>query len=126
MKLSELESLWGLTEITMIRLPCNVWASAEEQVLLAEIASTMPEHWSEQMSAVARNSQGFRQWLRGLSSHSWSPTNEMQVTRRDRITRIDFSLPWCARLRWGARVAGSVDVFVYATGVAPDLPWETI
>jgi hypothetical protein len=53
----------------------------------------------------------------------WMPDNEYT---KDRLGRVDFAMPWCARLRWGARNLDNVDVFIHATGGSGSVEWETI
>lgn len=121
----DMEYWLGLTEVVMIRLPLSVWGSPDERAELATVAAAdpLPDNWPELASGVARRSLGFRKWLGDLSHGRWVPEDD---TTRRAVARIDFSLPWCARLRWGARNTNNVDVFIHATGGAGDIEWETI
>ena len=125
---NELEPVWGLTEVTMIRLPTSEWASADEQERLREICASaeLSDDWPMRMSAIARNSTGFRRWLASLSKGTWEPPEGASITDKPKLDQVDFALPWCARLRWGSRWHTSVDVFLCATGGVAGVGWETI
>lgn len=120
-----MEHIFGLTEVTMIRLPLKEWASAGDIRDLEQIAQTdpLPAGWPDLNSAIARSSPGFAEWLRKLASRQWTPTSD---STKEKLQRIDFSMPWCARLRWGAGNLKNVDVFIHASGSAGSVKWETI
>jgi hypothetical protein len=124
----EMEHLWGLTEVVMIRLPVEDWASEADVAALTAIAETDPLHedWPIRQHAVARKSAGFTRWLRDLAAGKWKPRGEASDRVMERLAKVDFSLPWCARLRWGARYLKTVDVFIHATGNTDHIKWETI
>ena len=122
-----LEVWLGLTEVVMIRLPLNEWANEDELATLTQIATSdpLPDDWPTLESEVVRNSPGFREWLRRLSRREWEPSGADRWVK-EKIARIDFELPWCARLRWGARNLKNVDIFIHATGGAQSIKWESI
>jgi hypothetical protein len=121
----DMEHWLGLKEVTMIRLPLAEWASPAELEELEQIANRDPlqNDWVELQSKVARGSPGFADWLRRLTAREWIPNDQYVKSRLD---QIDFSMPWCARLRWGAGNVSNVDVFIHATGGSGDVEWETI
>ena len=123
----DLEVLLGLTEVVMIRLPLNEWINEDELAALTQIATSdpLPDNWPSLQSGVARSSPGFREWLRQLSRRKWEPS-EADGRVKAKIADIDFELPWCARLRWGARNLKNVDVFIHATGGVNSIKWESI
>ena len=101
-----LEMVWGLTEICQLyRTPVTDLVSGEEANQIAELQSRspVPENWWRDACSIVRSSDRFEEWLRALPN------------RMKRGRRLDSSLPWCIRLRWGAGVTDSVDLFVYAT-----------
>jgi hypothetical protein len=122
-----LEVWLGLTEVVMIRLPLNEWVNHDELARLTQIANSnpLPRDWPDLQSEVARNSSGFREWLRRLSRHQWQPSDADERIK-SKVAAIDFELPWCARLRWGARNLRNVDVFIHATGGVSSIKWESI
>lgn len=126
----DLEHLLGLTEVTMIRLPLKDWASPDELKELKQITTSapLPDGWAELQTKLARRSVGFAQWLRSLSAREWVPDERIRDSERIKadLLRIDFALPWCARLRWGTGNVRNVDVFIHATGGSGPLEWETI
>jgi hypothetical protein len=71
----------------------------------------LPEGWGEELCALVRGSTRFNEWLRALPSRDLPAFGGKDV-------RIDSRLPWCVRLRWGAGVAATVDIFVCATAGA--------
>lgn len=121
---AEFEAVWGLREVTMIRMPTSTWASDIEQAQLNLIATTLPEEWALKMDRVARCSAGFRNWLARLSEGDWRPSEDVSVTNPRELAAVDFRLPWCARLRWGGGVSHTVDVFLHATGGHGELEWD--
>lgn len=74
----DMEHFFGLTEVTMIRLPMTEWASPDELKQLEQIATTdpLPDDWAELQSKVARRSAGFAHWLRRLAAREWSPSDK--------------------------------------------------
>jgi hypothetical protein len=102
-----------------------VWASPSELDDLTQIATSdpQPDDWPELQSKVARRSVGFADWLRRLAEREWT-THDARI--KDLLGRVDFSMPWCARLRWGAGNLHNVDVFIHATGGSGSVEWETI
>jgi hypothetical protein len=122
-----LEVLLGLTEVVMIRLPLKESVNKDELAALTQIATSnpLPDNWSSLQSEVARTSPGFHEWLRRLSRGKWQPS-EADGWVKAKIANIDFELPWCARLRWGARNLENVDVFIHATGGVNSIKWESI
>ena len=123
----DLEVRLGLTEIVMIRLPLSEWVNEDELAALTQIATgdPLPENWPSLQSEIARASPGFREWLRRLSRRQWQPS-QADGRVETKIADIDFQLPWCARLRWGARNLKNVDVFIHATGGVNSIKWESI
>jgi len=127
---AEMEGFLGLTEITMIRLPTKYWASKQEQAELDAISSQEPEDWPLLLSRIARTSAGFCLWLDSLRG-GWTIPEDVSVTYPQRLAEVDFTLPWCVRLRWGGRISTSVDVFLHGTGAATScqrgaIDWQTI
>ena len=123
--LGVLEHSWGLTEIAMVRAPVASWASDHEQEAIQNIQRQMPEAWPDRLSEVARNSLGFRTLLQSIQSKSF---DQLGFTLDEEVCKLlsgaDFSLPWCARLRWSTK-PGKVDLFVCATGSAGNVKWYT-
>lgn len=121
----DMEHFFGLTEVAMIRLSLTEWASPSELEELTQIATgdPRPDDWAELQSRIARKSIGFADWLRRLARREWISDDEHI---KDRLGQVDFSMPWCARLRWGAGNLSNVDVFIHATGGAGSVEWETI
>jgi hypothetical protein len=126
--LNDLEVVWGLTEVAMLRVPIRAWADDVERARIHQIQHTepLPVDWVRQLTNIARLSPGFSRFLRTLSSHVSSGLVLENLENADRLKSVDFSLPWCARLRWGARNSENVDLFVCATGGAAGVKWYTI
>ena len=124
--LGVLEHSWGLTEVARVRVPVASWASDHEQAAIQNIQWHLPEAWPDRLSEVARNSLGFRRFLQAIQSKDFDQlgfTLDEEVCKR--LSGADFSLPWCARLRWGAKKSRTVDLFVCATGSAGNVKWYT-
>ncbi len=121
--LYDLEHVWGLTEIAMLRIPLSLWASKEELNAIRSIQTTSPhpEKWPHKLSEIARRSEGFMELLRHLSSQYFD--KYAINTGALRLSEVDFELPWCARLRWSS--AEHVDVFVCVTGGVRNVSWQT-
>ena len=111
-RIETLEKFWGLVEIAQLyRTPLANLVSEEEATEIARLQSRkpLPEEWGRDVCSVVRGSHRFEQWLRAL------PSRDLP-TLRSQPLRVDAAMPWCIRLRWGAGVTHSVDLFVYATG----------
>jgi hypothetical protein len=123
---SELESRLGLTEVVMIRLPLVDWATQTELAAITQIAKAdpRPDNWWTLQDHVLRNSEGFRAWLVKVADGRWRPANDRYCA--DKLDKVDFRLPWCARTRWGAGNVANVDVFIHATGGTQNIRWESI
>jgi hypothetical protein len=110
-RLETLGNVWGLTEIAQLyRTPVADLVSHEEATAIAQLQDRKPspDNWSQDVNAVLRASHTFNEWIRVLPSRNLTEYGGQKV-------RIDPSLPWCIRTRWGSGVAHSVDLFVYAT-----------
>ena len=126
--LSVLEHVWGLTEIAMIRTPVAAWASDPERVAILDIQKQdeLPEAWPDRLSEVARNSPGFRTFLKRIQLKQFNELGfKLDEKKYQRILSADFSLPWCVRLRWSAHCSDKVDLFLCATGNAGNVEWYT-
>ncbi len=78
------------------------------------MTETVPEGWPDMLSRVARESPGFRAWMRDLPHADWRALPRADWSD-ERLGQADFSLPWCVRIRWSARNSENVDVFVSTT-----------
>jgi hypothetical protein len=110
-RIETLEKYWGLTEIAQLyRTPVADIVSEEEAFQIVQLQSRkpLPEDWGLQASSVVRDSHRFQEWLRAL------PKRNVLNLGSQRL-RLDSSMPWCVRLRWGAGVSQSVDLFVYGS-----------
>lgn len=123
--LKDLEAWWGLTEVAMIRVPVSFWASPQEQESIERVhkSDSPPEDKHYQFLRIARLSTGFRALLRDFASKERSRL--LQFPNLTTLDGIDFSMPWCARLRW-AGGAKTVDIFICATGESGTIKWYTI
>jgi len=111
-RIETLEKVWGLAEIAQLyRTPVVDLVSEEEATHIAQLRSRkpLPEDWALDASSVVRDSRRFQEWLRAL------PKRDILTFGSQRLL-LDSSLPWCVRLRWGAGVSQSVDLFVYGSG----------
>ena len=121
----DLEHFFGLTEVAMIRLPLKEWASEEDMKKLEAIATSepLPEDWPELQCKIARKSYGFIKWMQNLATKNWKAEKNYI---NEKLQKIDFSMPWCTRLRWGARNLKNVDIFIHVTVGTSQIAWETI
>src|SRR5947209_1990021 len=106
-----LNMVWGLTEVAQLyRTPVAELVSEHEAAEIARLQARdpLPEGWPEELCGLVRASARFNEWLRTL------PSRDLPVSGGKKV-RVDPALPWCARLRWGARVGTTVDIFVCAT-----------
>jgi hypothetical protein len=109
--IKNLNVVWGLIEVAQLyRTPVSDLVSEEEAAEIARLQARdpSPETWADDVCSVVRASARFKSWLRAL------PTRDLPAFGSRKV-RVDPSLPWCVRLRWGGRVAATVDVFVCAT-----------
>ena len=125
--LDDLEHIWGLTEVAMLRIPLSLWASEEELNAIRSIQTTspLPDDWPRKLSEIARNSDGFVKFLRHFRSQSLDQYAIATNPSAPRLNEVDFELPWCARLRWSASYTERVDLFVCVTGGVRDVRWYT-
>jgi hypothetical protein len=110
-RIETLERVWGLTEIAALyRVPVADLVSETEKTEIVKLQSRepLPEQWPHDVSSVVRGSRRFEDWLHAL------PNRDLPAFAGQKAL-LDRSLPWCIRLRWGARVAESVDIFVYGS-----------
>jgi len=110
-RIETLQMTWGLSEIAQLyRTPVKTLVSVGEADRIAELQhrKPLPDSWPSDVSSVVRSSERFAEWLRDL------PNRDLPSRRNERL-QVDSSLPWCVRLRWGAGVSDTVDIFVYAT-----------
>lgn len=122
--LEDLEHILGLTEVAMIRIPISMWASDHERQLIEKIKkSDLPESRVREFTKIARLSPGFKSLLQNLSSKDGSRLT--QFANSEKLEGIDFSLPWCVRLRWAPKT-DTVDMFICATGEGGTIKWYTI
>jgi hypothetical protein len=116
MGIENLEKVWGIPEVAQLyRTKVADLVSAEEAAEITRIQklNPLPENWVLELCSIVRKSDRFKEWLRAL------PSREFTASKNQRF-RIDSSLPWCARLRWGAHLADTVDIFVCAAGCVSD------
>jgi hypothetical protein len=109
--IKNLNTVWGLTEVAQLyRTPVTELVSEREAAEIAQLQARkpLPDGWGEEVCALVRASTHFNNWLRGLPSRDLPAFGGKTV-------RVDSKLPWCVRLRWGAGVGTTVDVFVCAT-----------
>jgi hypothetical protein len=109
--IENLNTVWGLTEVAQLyRTPVAELVSEREAAEIAQLQARkpLPDGWGGEVCALVRASTRFNNWLRVLPSRDLPAFGGKKV-------RVDSTLPWCVRLRWGARVGTTVDVFVCAT-----------
>jgi len=109
--IENLKTVWGLTEVAQLyRTPVAELVSQREASEIAQLQARepLPDGWAEEVCALVRASTHFNNWLRVLPSRDLPAFGGKKV-------RVDSTLPWCVRLRWGAGVGTTVDVFVCAT-----------
>ncbi|HEX3105208.1 MAG TPA: hypothetical protein VHQ22_12225 [Terriglobales bacterium] len=113
-----LDTPWSLTEFApMYRIPVSELVSDIEKAEIERLQgrNPLPEFWFREVSSVVYYSPRFREWLRKLPTRNFRRYNQY-----DQEERFDPSLPWAVRLRWGAGVTRSVDIFVYTMDQGPD------
>ena len=109
--IENLNAVWGLTEVAQLyRTPVSDLVSEDEVAEIARLQarSSLPDSWAEELCSLVRASAQFDKWLRTL------PSRDLPVSGGRKV-RVDSTLPWCVRLRWGAHVGTTVDIFVCAT-----------
>jgi hypothetical protein len=109
--IENLNTVWGLTEVAQLyRTPVAELVSEREAAEIAQLRARkpVPEGWAEEVCALMRASTHFNKWLRVL------PSRDLPALGGEKV-RVDSTLPWCVRLRWGGGVGNTVDVFVCAT-----------
>jgi len=112
--INNLKKVWGLTECAQLfRTPVADLVSEREAGEIAQLQTTRPlsDNWHEDLCAMVRGSTRFKNWLRAL------PSQDLPAFGGKRV-RVASTLPWCVRLRWGAGIGTTVDIFVDATADA--------
>lgn len=112
--IENLNTVWGLTEIAQLyRTPVADLVSEREATEIAQLQARkpLPDGWGQELCALVRASAQFNKWLHAL------PSRELPAFGGTKV-RVDSTLPWCVRLRWGAGVGTTVDIFVCATSGA--------
>jgi hypothetical protein len=106
-----LRAVWGLTEVAQLyRAPVTDLVSEREAAEIARLQARkpLPDAWGEELCRLVRGSAQFSKWLTTLPSRDLPAFGGKNV-------RVNSMLPWCVRLRWGAGVSTTVDIFVCAT-----------
>lgn len=101
----------GLIEVAQLyRTPVADLVSANEAAEIARLQARkpLPDGWGEELCNLVRGSDHFQDWLRTLPSRDLPAFGGKKG-------QVDPGLPWCVRLRWGAGVSTTVDIFVCAT-----------
>lgn len=112
--IENLNTVLGLSEVAQLyRTPVADLVSEREATKIAQLQARkpLPVGWGEELCALVRASTHFNKWLRAL------PCRDLPAFA-GRMVRVDSTLPWCVRLRWGAGVGTTVDIFVCATAGA--------
>ena len=109
--IKNLNTVWGLVEVAQLyRTPVAELVSPNEAAEIARLQARepLPDGWGEELCKLVRGSRYFQDWLLAL------PSRDLPAFGGEK-GRIDPRLPWCVRLRWGASVSTTVDIFVCAT-----------
>lgn len=109
--ITNLSTVWGLVEVAQLyRTPVADLVSENEAAEIARLQARkpLPDGWGEELCKLVRGSDHFQAWLRAL------PSRDLPALG-GRKGRVDPQLPWCVRLRWGAGISATVDIFVCAT-----------
>lgn len=109
--IKNLNTVWGLVEVAQLyRTPVADLVSPNEAAEIARLQARqpLPDGWGEELCKLVRGSSYFQAWLRAL------PSRDLPTLGGEKA-RVDPRLPWCVRLRWGAGVSTTTDIFVCAT-----------